>query len=101
MVLLYSANSFAQVFCICAAVFYAGAISPALVIRKTLVYGATAALLLFVYATVEAYIVNVLVAVIGLNDRFASALLGTVLGLAFHPMKNRVEHLLRRSWPRA
>jgi hypothetical protein len=34
------ANSFVQVICISAAVFYAGATSPALVIRKTLRLGA-------------------------------------------------------------
>ena len=35
------ANCLAQVICISAAVFYAGAISPALVIRKTLRLGAS------------------------------------------------------------
>jgi hypothetical protein len=88
-------------FCICMAVFYAGAISPALVIRKTFVYGVTAALLLFTYATVEALVVNVLVAKTGINDQFASALLGTVLALGFHPIKNRMEHGLKRFGPRA
>lgn len=78
------------------AVFYAGAVSPALVIRKTFVYGATAALLLFTYATVEAFVVNILVDKTGISDRFASAFLGTVLALAFHPIKNRMEHALRR-----
>ncbi len=91
-----SANSLALVICISAAVFYAGAISPALVIRKTLIYGATAALLLFTYATVEAFLVNALVDVAGISDRFASALLGTLFGLTFHPIKNRMEHALRR-----
>jgi len=83
-------------FCICMAVFYAGAISPALVIRKTFVYGVTAALLLFTYATLEAFVVNIVVARTGINDQFASALLGAVLALAFHPIKNRMEHGLRR-----
>ena len=31
-----------------------------------------------------------------ISDRFASALLGTLFGLAFHPIKNRMEHALRR-----
>lgn len=94
-VIINSANSLAQVVCISAAVFYAGAMSPALVIRKTFIYGATAALLLFGFAIVEAYVVNLLVEVAGISDRFASALLGTLFGLAFHPIKNRMEHLLR------
>jgi hypothetical protein len=95
-VFINSAKCLAQVICISAAVFYAGAISPALVIRKTFIYGATAALLLFTYATLEAFLVNFLVDVAGIGDRFASALLGTLFGLAFHPIKNRMEHALRR-----
>lgn len=38
------------------AAFYARAISPTLVIRKTFVYGVTVALLLFAYATMEAFV---------------------------------------------
>ncbi len=95
-VFINSAKCLAQVICISAAVFYAGAISPALVIRKTFIYGATAALLLFTYAIVEAFLVNLLVDVTSISDRFASALLGTLFGLTFHPIKNRMEHALRR-----
>jgi hypothetical protein len=100
-VLIQFVNSLAQVVCICAAVFYAGAMSPASVIRKTFIYGATAALLLFGYAIVEAYVVNLLVEVAGISDHFASALLGTLFGLAFHPIKNRMEHALWRFGPLA
>jgi hypothetical protein len=94
-VLINFVNYVAMVICISAAVFYAGAVSPALVIRKTFIYGATTALLLFGYAIVESYVVNLVVEVAGISDRFASALLGTLFGLAFHPIKNRMEHLLR------
>ena len=100
-VLLDSARSLAQVFCISMAVFYAGAISPALVIRKTFVYGVTVALLLFAYATMEAFVANLLVDKIGVSNSFANALLGTVLALAFHPIKNRMENSLRRFSPAA
>ena len=48
--------------------FYAGAISPVFVIRKTFIYGTTAALLLFTYATVEAFLVNLLVDVAVFGD---------------------------------
>jgi hypothetical protein len=91
--------SVAQLFCVCMAVFYAGAISPALVIRKTFVYGVTAALLLFAYATAEAFVTNFLTDKIGVSNSFANALLGTVLALAFHPIKNRMEHALKRLGP--
>jgi hypothetical protein len=98
-VFIHSANYLAEVIFISAAVFYAGAISPTLVIRKTVIYGVTTALLLFTYATVEAFLVNLFVDVTGISDRFASALLGTLFGLAFHPIKNRLERALRRFGP--
>jgi hypothetical protein len=97
--LYYAAFSIVQVFCICMAVFYAGAISPTLVIRKTFVYGVTVALLLFVYATAEAFVANLLVEKIGVSNSFANALLGTILALAFHPIKNRMEQTLKRLGP--
>jgi hypothetical protein len=94
-VLINFVNYIAMVICISAAVFYAGAVSPALVLRKTFIYGATTALLLFGYAIVESYVVNLVVEVTGISNGFASALLGALFGLAFHPLKNRMEHLLR------
>jgi len=30
------------------------------------------------------------------NDHFRESLLGTLFGLAFHPIKNRMEHALQR-----
>jgi hypothetical protein len=96
LVAIDSVIAIAQIFCFCMAVFYAGAISPTLVIRKTFVYGVTVALLLFTYATAEAFLVNFLVDKTGISDRFASAFLGTVLALAFHPIKTRMEHALKR-----
>jgi len=97
----YAAFSVILVFCPCMALFYAGAISPALVIRKTFVYGVTVALLLFTYATVEAFITNVLVDKIGVSNSFAGALLGTVLALAFHPIRTWIENALKRFGSRA
>jgi hypothetical protein len=78
-----------------------GAISPTLVIRKTFVYGVTVALLLFAYATMEVFVANLLVDKIGVSNSFANALLGTLLALAFHPIKNRMEHGRKRLGPRA
>jgi hypothetical protein len=93
---LFSLNSLAIVGCLFAAVFYAGAISPSLVIRKTVVYGATTALLLFVFATVEVFLHHQIVHFLHVTDTFASSLLGGVFGLTFHPVKHYFEHLLKR-----
>jgi hypothetical protein len=81
--------------CFAAAVLYAGAVSPALIIRETLVFGATVALLLFLFAVAEIYIAHMLIHALQVNDSFVSAVLGAVFGLAFHPLKHRIEHLLK------
>jgi hypothetical protein len=49
----------------------------------------------------EAFVANLLVDKIGVSNSFANALLGTVLALAFHPIKNRMEHTLKRIGPGA
>jgi hypothetical protein len=95
------ASALAMVTCFAAAVFYAGAISPALIVRKTLVYAVTVAVLLFVFAAVEIFIVESLVHALHVTDRFASALLGATFGLGFHPLKHRIEHFLKRFAPAA
>jgi len=93
-------NGLTMVICFAAAVFYAGAISPALIVRKTLVWGATVGLLLFLAAVVEIYVAHTLIHALHVNDRFASAILGAIFGLAFHPLKHRIEHLLKRFAPK-
>ena len=93
-------NGLVMVICFAAAVFYAGAISPALIVRKTLVYGATVALLLFLAAVVEIYIAHSLIHALHVNDRFASAVLGAIFGFAVHPLKHRIEHFLKRFAPK-
>jgi hypothetical protein len=91
---LFSLNALAITVCFAAAVFYAGAISPSLVIRKTVVYGLTTALLLFVFATVEVFLHHQIVHFLHVKDTFASSLIGGVFGLTFHPVKHYFEHLL-------
>ena len=93
-------NGLIMVICFAAAVFYAGAISPALIVRKTLVYGATVALLLFLAAVVEIYVAHSLIHALHVNDSFVSAVLGAIFGLAFHPLKHRIEHSLKRFAPK-
>ena len=93
-------NGLVMAICFAAAVFYAGAISPALIIRKTLVYGATVGLLLFLFAVVEIYVAHSLIHALHINDRFATAVLGALFGLAFHPLKHRIEHFLKRFAPK-
>jgi len=90
----------AIVICFATAVFYAGAMSSALVVRKTLVFGATVGFLLFLSAVVEIYVAHSLIHALHVSDRFASAVLGAIFGLAFHPLKHRIEHVMRRFAPK-
>jgi hypothetical protein len=94
------ANALAMVICFAAAVFYAGAVTPALIVHKTLVYGAPVAALLFLFAAVEVCIVESLVHALHVDDRFASAFLGALFGLGFHPLRHRIGHSLRRFAPK-
>jgi hypothetical protein len=93
-------NGLVMVICFAAAVFYAGAISPALIVRKTLVYGATVGLLLFLFAVFEIYVAHSVMHAFHVNDRFASAVLGAIFGLAFHPLKHRIEQFMKRFAPK-
>jgi hypothetical protein len=95
-VTLKALENFGQVFCVVAAVFYVGAISPELVIRKTMVFGLTTALLLFVFATVEVFLHHEIVHLLEVTDTLASSLVGGAFGLAFHPVKHYFERLLER-----
>lgn len=81
---------------IAAAVFYVGAISPSLVIRKTVVYGLTSALLLFAFATVEVFLHHQIVHFLHVTDTLASSLIGGAFGLTFHPVKHYFETILDR-----
>ena len=85
--------------CFLAAVFYAGAIDPALVVRKTFIVAATASLLLFLFAACEHYLVHLLVHALGATNGIVTAVLAALFGYAFHPLKHRLEHFLQRVLP--
>lgn len=92
-------NDLILVVCIGLAIFRAGAVSPSLVVRKTVVYGATISALLFLFAAVEIFIVERLVEYFEVTDHIATAFLGAAFGLAFHPLKHRIEHFSHRFAP--
>jgi len=95
-VTLNALNSLVQIVCVTAAIFYAGAISPSLIIRKTVVFGMTTALLLFFFASIEVFLHHEIVHLMHVTDTFASSMIGGAFGLTFHPVKHYFEHLLKR-----
>jgi hypothetical protein len=93
-------ENLAQLVCVAAAVFYAGAISPSLVIRKTVVFGLTTSLLLFVFASVEVFLHHQIVHLLHVTDTLASSLIGGAFGLTFHPVKHYLEGLIQKVFGR-
>jgi hypothetical protein len=49
---------------------------------------------------VEIYVAHSLIHALHVSDRFASAVLGAIFGLAFHPLKHRIEHFMKRFAPK-
>jgi hypothetical protein len=88
-------NTLVLMMCFSAAVFYAGAISPEFVLRKTFVYGATVAVFLFAFSLLQELVVDSLVGNLGVADGLVSAIFATLFGLAFYPVTRRIERLFK------
>ena len=81
------------------AVFRAGAVNPGLVVRTTVVYGATISVLLFALNVIVSVLVDRAADVLGLSDRVVAATLGALAGLAIEPLARRMRLLLVRKPP--
>ena len=79
------------------AVFGAGAVNPTLVLRSTVVYGATIGLLLFVLNVIASVAVDSATNAFGLNDRLVAATLGALAGLLLEPLAKVLRALLERT----
>ena len=78
------------------AVFYAGAISARLVLRKTAVYSLSISILIFLFAVVENYLSGYLSEQLGLEDRIVSAMTGAAVGLTFNPLREGLNRIALR-----
>lgn len=78
------------------AVFYAGAISARLVLRKTAVYSLSISILIFLFAVVENYLSGYLSEQLGLEDRIVSAMTGAAVGLTFNPLRAGLNRIALR-----
>jgi hypothetical protein len=86
--------------CLAVAMFYAGAVDPALAVRRTAVAGLVGLAMVVLFATLEQALQGWLGARMGLSDRAGGILTGVVVGFAFEPLRVRsaalVESLLSR-----
>jgi hypothetical protein len=60
------------------------------------VYGISAALLLFTSRRSRHWLPNAIFDGLGVADRLGSTMVGTMFGLAFHPLTARTERVLRK-----
>lgn len=80
--------------CFGIAMFFAGALDPERAVRRTIVYGVLAAVMIFVFAAVEQIGQEILSEWLQLGDRVGGIVTGGVVALTFEPIKNRVSVLI-------
>ena len=87
--------------CFAAAIFYAGAVSPALVVQKTLVYGALTLCLVFLYTLLQEFAVGWIVTQLGVTSEVAAGFAGAGAGLACESLSNAFKRLAAHYVPAA
>jgi uncharacterized membrane protein YecN with MAPEG domain len=82
--------------CLAIAMFWAGAVDPALAIRRTAVAGLLGLMMVVLFATLEQALQGWLGQRLGLSDRAGGILTGVAVGLAFEPLRTRTAALVER-----
>jgi NADH:ubiquinone oxidoreductase subunit K len=82
--------------CVAVAMFYAGALDPALAIRRTAVVGLVGVMTVILFATLEQALQGWLGQRLGLSDRAGGVLTGVAVGLTFEPLRARSSALVDR-----
>lgn len=80
------------------AALYGGAVDSRLVIRKTVLYGATGVLLTAVFVAVEGVASEFVVGRLGLPERAGGWLAGLAVALTFGPLKERLDRRIRHRY---
>lgn len=82
--------------CLAIAMFYAGALDPALAMRRTAVFGLVGFAMIFVFTGMEQLVQAHLGEWLGLSDRLGGILTGGTAALTFEPIKRRTDALVGR-----
>lgn len=78
------------------AMFYAGALDPALAIRRTAATGLVGLAMVFIFAITQQLVQELLVAWLGMSDRAGGMATGGVVALSFEPVQRRLNGLVAR-----
>ena len=84
------------VLCLAVAIFYRGAIDPALVIRKSTLYGALGVIFIVLFAGIENLIEETVEQRLGLPGMAGSLIAAGGVALALIPLHNKFRKLLDR-----
>lgn len=76
--------------CMAMAIFHAGAVSPELIIRRTLIYGLAVAIVMFVLEMGLHFLVDVTEEYFEISGKLVAAAFGALAGLAFEPVAHRI-----------
>jgi hypothetical protein len=82
--------------CVAVAMFYAGALDPALAIRRTAVAGVVGLTMVVMFATLEQVLQGYVGQWLGLSDRAGGILTGVGVGLTFEPLRARTSAFVER-----
>ena len=87
--------------CLAVAIFYRGDLDPALIIRRSTVYGLLAVLFVVVLAVGESLASDLFVDRIGLSDAAGGALVAGITALLVLPLRGRFRNLVDRIGPQS
>lgn len=82
--------------CLTIAMFFSGALDPALAIKRTAVYGLLGITLVFVFVAVENTVQDYLKAWLHLSDSASGVIVGGVVALSAEPIKERLSAVAER-----
>jgi hypothetical protein len=84
------------VVCLTIAMFFSGALDPALTIKRTAVYGLLGVALVFVFVAVENTVQDHFRAWLGLSDSSSGIIIGGTVALTVEPIKHQISRLAER-----
>jgi hypothetical protein len=80
--------------CFAFAIFFQGALDPALALRRTTIYGGLAVCGALLFAAVENAASSLLAGMLGMSEGMGAAVAGGVVALAFGPLRDRIARVV-------
>lgn len=85
--------------CLLLAIFYHGALDSRLVFRRTVAVSTGIGLLLFMFATLENFVSNIIVETLGVKRNLIQSIFGGILALIFKPLHRQLNNFFDKILP--